>query len=77
MYLYIYICMYLYIYIYILSRSKTEYLHYCFSGRVDVGGEVTLDGRPITKVNKFKYLSSTIQQNGDIDEDINHQIKVG
>jgi len=60
-----------------VSRSKTEYLHCCFSGRVDVGGEVTLEGRPTPKVDKFKYLGSIIQQNGDIDEDINQGIKVG
>jgi len=56
---------------------KTEYLHCCFSGRVDAGGEVTLDGRSIPQVNKFKCLGSIIQQNGDIDEDINQRIKVG
>jgi len=60
-----------------VSRSKTEYLHCCFSGMVNVGGEVTLDGRPIPKVDRFKYLGSIIQQNGDIDEDINQRIKVG
>jgi len=41
------------------------------------GGEVTLDGRQIPKVNKFKYLGSIIQQNGDVDEDINQRIRVG
>jgi len=60
-----------------VSRSKTEYLHCCFSGRVDARGEVTLDGSLILKVDKFKYLGSIVQQNGDIDEDINHRIKVG
>jgi len=60
-----------------VSRSKTEYLHCCFSGRVDAGGEVTLDGRLISKVDKFKYLGSIIQRTRDIDEDINQRIKVG
>jgi len=60
-----------------VSRSKTEYLHCCFSGRVDKGREVTLDGSSIPKVDKFKYLGSIIQQNGDIDEDIHQPIKVG
>jgi len=36
-----------------------------------------LDGRPIPKVDKFKYLGSIIKRNGDIDEDINQRIKVG
>jgi len=60
-----------------VSRSKKEYLHCCFSGRVDAGGEATLDGRSIPKVDKFKHLASIILQNGDIDEDINQRIKVG
>jgi len=60
-----------------VSRSKIEYLHYCFSGRDEAGGEVTIDGLSIPKVKKFKYLSSIVQQNGEIDEDINQRIKVG
>ena len=60
-----------------VSRLKTEYPHCCFNGRVDARGEVTLDERPIPKVDKFKYLDSIIQQNGDIDEDLNRRIKVG
>jgi len=61
-----------------LSRSKTEYLHYRFSA--DEGGvasEVAIEGAIIPKVERFRYLGSIIQGNGEIDEDINHQIKVG
>jgi len=54
-----------------VSRSKTEYLHCCFSGREGVGGDITIDGPPIPKVEKFKSLESIVQQNGEIDEDIN------
>jgi len=60
-----------------VSRSKTEYLHCCFSRREEAGGEVTIDGLSIPKVEKFKYLGSIVQQNGDIDKDINQRIKVG
>ena len=60
-----------------LSRSKMKYLHCCFSGRIEDGGEITLDGRVIPKVAKFKYLGSIIQQNGDFDEDISQRIRVG
>jgi len=60
-----------------LSRSKTEYMHCWFSGRIEEGGVVTLDGRQIPKVDKFKYFGSIIQQNGDINEDINQRIRVG
>ena len=44
-----------------VSRSKTEYLHFYFSGREDTGGEVTIDGMVIPKVKKFKHLGSIIQ----------------
>jgi len=54
-----------------VSTSKTEYLHCCFSRREDAGEEVTIDEMTIPKVEKFKYLGSVIQQNGDIDEYIN------
>ena len=42
-----------------------------------MGGEVNIDGMAIPNVEKFKYLGSIIQYNGDIDEDINHRIKMG
>ena len=61
-----------------LSRPKTEYLHCRF--RVDEGGvasEVAIEGAIIPRVERFKYLGLIIQENGEIDEDINHRIKVG
>ena len=54
-----------------ISRSKTKYLHCCFSEKEDARRQVTIDGMQIPKVEKFKYLGSIIQQRGDIDEDIN------
>ena len=43
-----------------VSRSKTEYLHCCFSGKEVAEGEITIDGLSIPKVEKFKYLGSII-----------------
>ena len=60
-----------------MSRSKTEYLHCCFSGQEDAGREVNIDGMMIPNVEKFKYLGSIIQHKGNIYEDINQRIKVG
>jgi len=54
-----------------VSRSKPEYLHCYFSGRMEAGGEITVNGRSIPKVDKFKYLGLIIQQNWEIDEDVN------
>jgi len=47
-----------------------------FSGVEGYGGEVTLGGEAITKVDKFNYLGSIIEKIGDIDGDINYRIKV-
>jgi len=61
-----------------LSRSKTEYLHYRFSAdEDDVASEVAIEGAIIPGVERFRYLGSIIQENGEIDEDINHRIKIG
>jgi len=60
-----------------LTNEPLSILVGYFSGRVDAGGEVTLNGRSIPKVDKFKYLGSIIQQHGDINEDINQRIIVG
>ena len=61
-----------------LSRSKTEYLHCSFSAvEREVAGEVAIEGTIIPRVERFRYLGSIIQENGEIDEDINHRIKVG
>jgi len=43
----------------------------------DTRGEVAIDGMPVSKVERFKYLDWIIQQNGDINEDISQRIKVG
>jgi len=60
-----------------VSRSKIECLHCCFSGKEEEGGEVTINGMIIPKVENFKYPGSIIQQKENIDDDINHHIKVG
>ena len=60
-----------------LSRSKSAYLRCGFSGVESDGGEVTLGGVLIPRVEKFKYLGSIMEEKGDVDEDINHRIRVG
>jgi len=60
-----------------LSTSKTAYLRCGFSGVERDGGEITMGGVVIPRVEKFKYLGLIIEDKGDIDEDINHRIKVG
>ena len=60
-----------------LSRLNTEYLHCRFSaGKEGVVDEVTIEGAAISRVERFRYLRSIIQGNGEIDEDINQRIKI-
>jgi len=60
-----------------LSRLKTEYLRCGFSKVERGGGEISMGGVVIPRVEKFKYLGSIMEEKGDIDEDINHRIRVG
>jgi len=60
-----------------LSRSKTEYLRCGFSRVKRDGGEITMGGVVILRVEKFKYLGSIMEEKGDIDGDINHCVRVG
>jgi len=60
-----------------LSRLKTEYLKWGFSGGGEDEGEITMDGAVIPRVQKFKYLGSIMEENGDLDDDINYRIRVG
>jgi len=61
-----------------LSRSKAEYLHCRFSAdEGDVASEVGIEGAIIPRIGRFRYLDSIMHEDGEIDEDINHRIKVG
>ena len=55
-----------------LSRSKIEYLYCRFrAGEDGVVDEVAIEGAVVPRVERFRYLGSIIQENGEIDEDIN------
>ncbi|XP_074370938.1 uncharacterized protein LOC141712058 [Apium graveolens] len=59
-----------------LSRSMTEYMWGNFSGEINESEiEVCIaeDRAPMT--NRFKYLGSVIDNNGDITADVTHRIK--
>ena len=60
-----------------MSRSKTEYLRCGFSGVERDGGEITVGGVVVPRIENFKYLGSIVEERGNIDEDISHRIKAG
>ena len=59
-----------------MSWFKTKYLRCGFSGEEGEGGEFTIGGVVIPRVEKFKYLGLIIEERGAIDDDIKHRIKV-
>jgi len=47
-----------------------------FSGVEGDGGEVTMNRVVIPQAEKYKYSGLIVKEKGDIDEDINHRIRV-
>ncbi|XP_057545797.1 uncharacterized protein LOC130824798 [Amaranthus tricolor] len=61
-----------------ISRTKTEYFRWDFSGSSPVGEpEVSIDETIVKSTTKYKYLGSIIQRDVKIDEDVNHRIHEG
>nr|CBL94163.1 putative RNA-directed DNA polymerase (Reverse transcriptase) [Malus domestica] len=61
-----------------LSRSKTEYMECKFSAngsQNELG--VRIGDQEIPKSDRFRYLGSILQKNGELDEDLNHRIQAG
>ena len=63
--------------VFILSRTKTEYMMCEFSATRQEEGDVSLEGKVVTKKDTFRYLGSMLQKDGDIDEDVRHRITTG
>ncbi|KAM2752269.1 hypothetical protein EV2_001336 [Malus domestica] len=61
-----------------LSRSKTEYMECKFSangGQNELG--VRIGDQEMPKSDRFRYLGSILQKNGELDGDLNHRIQAG
>ncbi|PKA52309.1 integrator complex subunit 11 [Apostasia shenzhenica] len=61
-----------------LSRSKTEYMECTFSQeRNTYIGDVTIGDQIVKKSERFRYLGSIIQNDGEIDNDVISRIQAG
>ncbi|KAM1180923.1 hypothetical protein ACFX15_019381 [Malus domestica] len=61
-----------------LSRSKTEYMECKFNangGQNELG--VRIGDQEIPKSDRFRYLGSILQKNGELYGDLNHRIQAG
>ena len=56
-----------------ISRKKTEYLRL----KGSENGEVSLQGEVLKRVEKFKYLGSTVAEDGDLEAEITNRIQTG
>ncbi|VFQ97219.1 unnamed protein product [Cuscuta campestris] len=60
-----------------ISRNKTEYMECRFSGRdTESEVDVRIDSHLVPKVDRFRYLSSVIQADGELDADVGHRVGV-
>ena len=57
-----------------VSRSKTEYLRV---GSVNDGEELKLQGDKVKRAKNFKYLSSTVSNDGRCEEEVRRRIQAG
>ena len=56
-----------------VSRAKTEYL--VLNGKEE--DSIKMDGEKVKRVECFKYLGSTVQNNGDCDKEIKKRVQAG
>ncbi|KAK3532192.1 hypothetical protein QTP86_009297 [Hemibagrus guttatus] len=57
-----------------VSRSKTEYM--CVNER-EGSGIIRLQGEEVKKIQKFKYLGSTVQSNGECGKEVKKRVQAG
>ena len=57
-----------------VSGSKTEYLRV---GGVDDGKELKLQGEKVKRAKNFKYLGSTVNDDGRCEEEVRRRIQAG
>ena len=57
-----------------VSRSKTKYL--CINGGND-DETVKMEDAKVTRVTKFKYLGSTVQESGGCEREIKKRVQAG
>ena len=56
-----------------ISRKKTEYLRF----NEDHESEIVMDREKLNRVEKFKYLGSTVAKDGNLDVEIAHRVQAG
>ena len=50
-----------------INRKQTIYLRFNGDGNLDGNSDINLQGENLERVNTFKYLGATLEENGDLD----------
>ena len=61
------------------NRKKTVYLRFNVDGNLDGNSDINLQGvgQNLERVNTFKYLGATLEENGGLDAEMTHRIQSG
>ena len=60
-----------------INRKQTIYLRFNGDGNLDGNSDINLQGENLERVNTFKYLGATLEDNGDLDAEMTHRIQSG
>ena len=60
-----------------INRKQTIYLRFNGDGNLDGNSDINLQGENLERVNTFKYLGATLEENGDLDAEMTHRIQSG
>ena len=60
-----------------INRKQTIYLRFNGDGNLDGNSDINLQGEHLERVNTFKYLGATLEENGDLDAEMTHRIQSG
>ena len=62
-----------------INRKKTVYLRFNVDGNLDGNSDINLQGvgQNLERVNTFKYLGATLEENGGLDAEMTHRIQSG
>ena len=57
-----------------INRKQTIYPRFNGDGNLDGNSDINLQGEHLERVNTFKYLGATLEENGDLDAAMTHRI---
>ena len=60
-----------------INGKQTIYLRFNGDGNLDGNSDINLQGENLERVNTFKYLGATLEENGDLDAEMTHRIQSG